>query len=80
MGGWKLEVFKMGLYVTFPVGMFVLFNSPMFYEDAIYEARRKWMQSVDTQGCEDLQRTIDERKREKLTRAIEEIKARKPIS
>ena len=26
MGGWKLEVFKMGWYMTFPVATFYYFN------------------------------------------------------
>lgn len=32
MGGWKLEVFKMALYMSFPVGMFHYFNQPEYFE------------------------------------------------
>lgn len=32
MGGWKLEVFKMGLYMSFPVALFHWFNQPEYFE------------------------------------------------
>ena len=78
MGNWKLEVFRMALYVSFPVGMFVLFNSPFFYEDAILEARRKMNQFIDHEGAEELRQLIEQRKQEQLTRQIEDLKKRKP--
>lgn len=32
MGGWKLEVGKMALYMSFPVGLFYIFNQPKYFE------------------------------------------------
>jgi len=32
MGGWKLEVFKMALYMSFPVALFHWFNQPEYFE------------------------------------------------
>lgn len=32
MGGWKLEVAKMAMYMAFPVGMFHYFNQPEYFE------------------------------------------------
>ena len=32
MGGWQLEVGKMALYMSFPVGMFHWFNNPEYFE------------------------------------------------
>lgn len=32
MAGWQLEVFKMALYMAFPVGMFHYFNQPEYFE------------------------------------------------
>ncbi|PAV75526.1 hypothetical protein WR25_14696 isoform A [Diploscapter pachys] len=31
MGGWRMETFRMLIYVTFPVGSFWLYNQPQFY-------------------------------------------------
>ncbi|CAL1532155.1 unnamed protein product [Lymnaea stagnalis] len=41
MGGWKLEVFRMAVYISFPVGLFYLFNQPSFFEDWMMEKRAK---------------------------------------
>lgn len=35
MGSWRLEVGRMLLYLTFPIGIFVLFNTPYFYEKSM---------------------------------------------
>ena len=31
----------MALYMSFPVGAFLIFNSPSFYENAIFEWRKE---------------------------------------
>lgn len=78
MGSWKLEIFRMGLYVSFPVGMFLTFNSPYFYEEAILEGRRSLMRHYDKEGSEDLIAFLKEQQKESMARQIEEIKQRKP--
>lgn len=40
MGGWKLEVVKMGLYITFPVVLFHYFNQPEYFEQWVTKTRR----------------------------------------
>lgn len=35
MGGWKMEVCKMALYMAFPVGMFYWFNQPEYFEEYV---------------------------------------------
>ncbi|XP_077980827.1 protein PET100 homolog, mitochondrial-like [Glandiceps talaboti] len=40
MGGWKLEVGKMTMYVFFPVALFFYFNQPELFEDYISKRRR----------------------------------------
>lgn len=40
MGGWKLEVFKISLYMMFPVGAFWIFHQPKFYEKWVIENNR----------------------------------------
>lgn len=40
MGGWKLEVFKISLYMTFPVAAFWVFHQPKFYEKWMIQSHR----------------------------------------
>ena len=41
MGGWKLEVGKMAMYVIFPVAMFHYFNQPTIFEDWVVKTKRE---------------------------------------
>ncbi|XP_014262548.1 protein PET100 homolog, mitochondrial [Cimex lectularius] len=41
MGGWKLEVGKMALYMAFPVGIFHFFNQPQYFEDWVVSVKRE---------------------------------------
>jgi len=45
MGSWKLEVFKMALYVFFPVASFYVFNQPDLFEKYVIEKRRELFMS-----------------------------------
>lgn len=74
MGSWKLEVFRMCLYISFPVGLFMVFNYPPFYEKTILEGRRKLAASYDIKGAEKLEQFFKDRKRKELEEEIEAIK------
>lgn len=74
MGNWKLEIFRMCLYISFPVGMFLLFNYPPFYEKTILEGRRKLAASYDVKGAEMLEQFLKERKRKEMEETVEEMK------
>jgi len=41
MGNWSLEVFKLAIYVTFPVGMFYFFNQASLFEDWVVQMKRE---------------------------------------
>ncbi len=41
MGNWQLEVFKFALYVSFPVGLFYVFNQPKYFEDWVVKVRQE---------------------------------------
>jgi len=41
MGGWKLEIFKMGMYMTFPVGLFWYFNQPEYFEKWVIQTKQR---------------------------------------
>lgn len=47
MGGWRLEVGKMALYMSFPVAMFYIFNQPKYFEDWTVKMRRELYPPVD---------------------------------
>lgn len=46
MGHWMLEIAKFGMYVSLPLGTFIVFNSPSFYTPVLYEWRKKNQQSI----------------------------------
>jgi len=41
MGNWQLEVFKLGIYVSFPVAMFYCFNQAHLFEDWVVQMKRE---------------------------------------
>lgn len=41
MGGWFLEVAKMGLYLTFPVATFHYFHKPEYFERWVIQKKRE---------------------------------------
>ncbi|XP_059162521.1 protein PET100 homolog, mitochondrial-like [Physella acuta] len=63
MGGWKLEVFRMAMYVSFPVGLFYLFNQPVFFEQWMMEKRAQIFPPDDP----------------KLLKKIEEMRAKREL-
>ncbi|KAK3911796.1 Protein PET100-like protein, mitochondrial [Frankliniella fusca] len=62
--GWKLEVVKMGLYVSFPVAMFHYFNSPGNIEDDLHKARADFIEKyIGTEVWEKRNAEIREERR-----------------
>lgn len=41
MGGWVFEIAKMGLYLSFPVAAFHIFNTPEYFEKYVVEKKRE---------------------------------------
>uniref|UniRef100_A0A6M2DP23 Protein pet100 log mitochondrial n=1 Tax=Xenopsylla cheopis TaxID=163159 RepID=A0A6M2DP23_XENCH len=41
MGGWKLEVAKMAMYLSFPVVCFHYFNQPALFENWVIRIKRE---------------------------------------
>lgn len=64
MGGWKLEVARMALYIFFPVSMYGLFNSDAFAAASIKEARLIVNQAVDPEAMAAFEE-VNERARQK---------------
>lgn len=53
MGGWRLEIAKMALYITFPVAMFHYFNQPEFFEEWVVKTKRELYPPENTQEHQD---------------------------
>ena len=62
----------MAVYVAFPVCMFATFNTPWFYEDAIYQARLAIQAKRDSGSAEMLKMRLAYEKKENLRRSIED--------
>ena len=75
MGGWKLEAFKMAIYMSFPVGAFLIFNSPQFYEKAIYEYRKEMDQFLSKDNI--IEEYSKKFQKERLEKQIEAMKNNK---
>ncbi|MPC69651.1 Protein PET100, mitochondrial [Portunus trituberculatus] len=47
MGGWKLEIGKMAMYMSFPVMLFYVFNQPKYFEEWTVRMRRELYPPLD---------------------------------
>ncbi|KAK2580377.1 hypothetical protein KPH14_006132 [Odynerus spinipes] len=74
MGGWKLEVFRMFIYMAFPVGMFHYFNQPENYESWVTEVREKYYPKEDKEGRELFLQSVEEYNRKIEKRKLEAMK------
>ncbi len=70
MGNWKLEAFKMFVYMAFPVGCFVVFNTPSLYEEALYEWRKEQDKWTDREGEKEMGKMIKEYKKVKMAEKL----------
>ncbi|KAL9914604.1 protein PET100 homolog, mitochondrial [Glossina fuscipes] len=82
MGNWTLEVFKMGMYMTFPVAMFHIFNQPGYFEEWVTKKKRE-LYPPDSLGHHDaLKQAIREHREkqdEKMIKALEEIERKQKL-
>lgn len=75
MGNWKLEVFKMTIYMAFPVGLFHYFNQPQLFEEWVITKRREMYPPDDRPEIIEMKEAIREIQKEqelKMLRAWEE--------
>ncbi|XP_028384391.1 protein PET100 homolog, mitochondrial [Phyllostomus discolor] len=68
--GVKLEVFRMTLYLTFPVAMFWIANQAEWFEDAVIQRKRElWPPEEDQrQRLEEFKERLRKQREEKLLR------------
>lgn len=77
MGGWKLEVFKMSLYMMFPVGIFYYFNQPQYFEKWVVKVRREIYPPENVKAKLDIEKCINEysnKRNKRLFEALSESK------
>lgn len=75
MGKWQLEVFRMGIYMTFPVLLFHYFNLPENYEDKVIKFKREMFPPENPeiqQKIVNLKRIFQERREEELRKVIDQ--------
>ena len=75
MGGWKLEVFRMGLYIFFPVSMFALFNNDAFAAHSIKEARLIINRAVNNEAVAALEKAEEDASKALRHEQLKKIKA-----
>uniref|UniRef100_A0A2L2Y7I1 Protein PET100 homolog, mitochondrial n=1 Tax=Parasteatoda tepidariorum TaxID=114398 RepID=A0A2L2Y7I1_PARTP len=70
MGSWKLEVFKFALYISFPVGLFYVFNQPQYFEKWVIEKRREMYPPVDEEKRRQFRETITNYRRQRMEKEL----------
>lgn len=72
MGKWQLEATRMFIYLTFPIGVFVLFNTPAFYERSMRSIFASYSKK-DLENLQKFQKLVEERQFAELDKTIAEI-------
>jgi len=72
MAGWKLEVFRIALYLSFPVACFTIFNHPKFYEKVMMDVKDQ-ITNYDVRGLEYLKELSRKKRMEKMEEAIRDM-------
>lgn len=77
MGGWKLEVGKMAMYMAFPVALFHWFNQPEYFERWVTSKKREMYPPAHLDHHEEIQDviyTLRKQEQEKYIKALENKK------
>lgn len=83
MGGWALEVSKMVLYISFPVGMFHYFNQPAYFEKWVTEKKREIYPPEDPKSENEIKNTIKfmrQKRDEEMMKALDKFENNKQNS
>lgn len=58
--GWKFEVAKMVMYISFPVGIFHYFNHPTNFEESLIREKKKYFPPENKQLNDQIEEFIRE--------------------
>lgn len=75
MGSWQLEVFKMTIYMAFPVALFYAFNQPQFFEEWVVKKKRECFPAADAEADRQLRDCIESNKAKKREQLVKELAA-----
>ncbi|XP_065731510.1 protein PET100 homolog, mitochondrial [Phocoena phocoena] len=70
--GVKLEVFRMTIYLTFPVAMFWIANQAEWFEDYVIQRKRELWPPEKEDKLEEFKERIRKQREEKLLRAAQQ--------
>jgi hypothetical protein len=80
MGGWRLESVKMLGYLIFPIGAFIYFNSPAFYEQSLRHAMENVSKDINLENLAKFEKLNAKEEIDKLSYLIDELDDKKPKS
>ncbi|KAH6935232.1 hypothetical protein HPB50_004801 [Hyalomma asiaticum] len=75
MGNWQLEVWKMAMYVTFPVALFYVFNQPQLFEEWVVKKKRECFPPANPVADQQLKELVDAHKAKKREELVKELAA-----
>ena len=75
MGNWQLEVFKLSLWVSFPVGMFYVYNQASYFEDWVIKMKREMYPPQALSHHDQLQDFIKSYRAESEAESIRQLQA-----
>ncbi|CAF1068554.1 unnamed protein product [Rotaria magnacalcarata] len=73
MGGWKLEVFRMACYVSFPIAAMFLFSRPEIFKDQVIEARKRFYPPPNPERDALIQELKDRERLRRETEVLEQM-------
>lgn len=79
MGGWRLESAKMLGYLFFPIGAFIWFNHPTFYERSLRQTVKIVSKDINIDNLAQLEKLTGKEEIDKLTSIIEELDDKKMV-
>ncbi|KAI0987486.1 hypothetical protein GJ496_007525 [Pomphorhynchus laevis] len=76
MGTWRLEVFKMVLYVSFPLAFYGMVSNPDKYEEQVKELKRRRIPANMSEEIEQMKQLLRKRDQESLLKKEAKFSAR----
>ncbi|CAG0924897.1 unnamed protein product [Notodromas monacha] len=73
MGNWMLEVFRMGVYVSFPVVAFYCFNQPQFFEEWVIQTKQECFPPESKSHPPELKEAIAEFQRKHQEKLLKQL-------
>lgn len=69
MGTWKLEIAKMGMYITFPVALFYYFNQPKYFEEWVVKTKRE-LYPPENEKTREFKKAIEDLKQQQAKKIL----------